>query len=269
MPIPINPQATMPGLPGAVPQQSGVPGVVPSALPQDSMSPIPVTPDEPSVDGLTGASDLDDENVRRCALALFEEYKKEEQDIRETRIAFWKKLENYFDGIQNIFFDYGARDWRRVDSTNPVFDPNLYDKIVNIYRAHGESIIAALSVKLPRVIFYPDDADSVEDVDTARACNDIKKLVEKDNNGTLCLIKALYYLWNQGVAAAYIYNRASDEYGTVKVPQYGDDVPVHTTDYYCPVCTGHLDQQQVKGQDPQHPDMAMCPKCGPVSPIPD
>jgi len=259
----------MPGLPGAVPQQQMLPGTLPGALPQDSMSPIPVTPDEPPVDAASGASNLDDENVRRCALALFEEYKKEEQDIRETRIAFWKKLENYFDGIQNIFFDYGARDWRRVDSTNPVFDPNLYDKIVNIYRAHGESIIAALSVKLPRVIFYPDDADSVEDVDTARACNDIKKLVEKDNNGTLCLIKALYYLWNQGVAAAYIYNRASDEYGTVKVPQYGDDVPVHTTDYYCPVCTGHLDQQQVKGQDPQHPDMAMCPKCGPVSPIPD
>jgi len=259
MPLPINSQQ-----PGLAPE--AVPGL---GMPQQGLPQI-AEPDVTPVDADTANSDIDDENVHRCTLTLFEEYKKEEQDIRETRIAFWKKLENYFDGIQNIFFDYGARDWRRVDSTNPVFDPNLYDKIVNIYRAHGESIIAALSVKLPRVIFYPDDADNVEDVDTARACNDVKKLIEKDNNGTLCLIKALYYLWNQGVAAAYVYNRASNEYGTIKVPQYGPDVPVHTTDYYCPVCTQHLDQQQIKGlPEPQHPDMALCPKCGPVSPIPD
>jgi hypothetical protein len=100
---------------------------------------------EEAPEDTTEGSNFDDDDENRCILACFTFYRQEEQSVREMRIAFWKKLENYFDGIQNIFFDYGAQDWRRVDVTSNVFDPNMYDKIVNIYRAHGEEF--NLSIK--------------------------------------------------------------------------------------------------------------------------
>jgi hypothetical protein len=202
---------------------------------------------------------------QRCILSLFENYRNEEKDIREMRIAFWKKLENYFDGIQNIFFDYGARDWRRLDVESPLFDPNLYDKIVNIYRAHGESLIAALSIRLPRAIFYPEDSDVVEDIDTAKACNDIKEIIEKDNNGVLLFVKALYFLWNQGVACAYIYNRASNEFGTVSIPEYGEDVPLTHATYSCPACGQNMGEEDFKVANPPIPEIGYCDSCGEVA----
>jgi hypothetical protein len=123
-----------------------------------------------------------------------------------------------------------------------------------------KSLISALSVRLPRSIFYPDDADVVADIDTAKACNDIKELIEKHNNGIMLFMKALYFMWNQGVACAYIYNRASNEYGTVSIPQYGEDVNVITALYTCPSCNLNLGSEEFKNTEPVERTL-QCPQC--------
>jgi hypothetical protein len=192
-------------------------------------------------------------------------YTKEEASTRQVMIAFWKKLENYFDGLQRIYFDYqansGIGDWSRIDITQG--DPSLYDKIINIFRAHGESLIAALSIKLPTTVFYPDDADISEDIDTAKAATKIAGLIQKHNEGILVFMKALYILYNQGVVAAYIYNREDAGYGTIDVPDYGEDVKITTLSYDCPMCQSQLHEEQLKGDEqPQgNPESMFCPQC--------
>jgi hypothetical protein len=195
-------------------------------------------------------------------------YEREDWGARQVMVAFWKKLENYWDGMQRIFWDFQGTDWQRIDIDNTL-DPTLYDKIINMYRAHGESLVAALTIKLPNVIFYPEDADVTEDIDTARAYSKISELVARHNNNILLFIKAVYTLFNQGVVAAYIYNRHSSEYGTVKIPTYGPDINVHTLTATCPLCNDVIGQEQVIGdaQPEQIQEEMMCENCqAPVSP---
>lgn len=202
-------------------------------------------------------------------------YEEEDRPLREVMIGFWKKLENYFNGIQRIFWDFGVRDWKRVDIDQNQLDPNLYDKIINIYRAHGESIISALSIKLPSAIFYPDDADVIEDVETAKACSKIKTLIEKHNDGILIFIKSIFILFNCGVVAAYIYNRKKSDYGTIKVPTMGKDVTVSNLNLNCSNCGNNIQQSEFKDASPEIiqnsiPQFLTCPNCGvEAEPVPE
>jgi hypothetical protein len=236
-------------------------------------------PDEPEENDVSVPEEENSEDVEKleasgvnkeiedAILACFNHYRKEEESMRTTMIGFWTKLENYWNGIQDLFWDYSASDWRRPTSDDLTQlsedNPELYDKIINIYRAYGESIIAALSIKLPNVTFYPDDADVIEDVETAKGYTKISELVVKHNKGVLLFIKALFILFNQGVIAAYIYNRESPENGTIKVPDYGDDITLNHHSATCPLCQGVIEQETTHG-DAQHNimDVANCPNCG-------
>lgn len=194
------------------------------------------------------------EPVEKALLALDELFAKEDEGIRNQHLAFWKKLDNYFDGVQRIFWDFDTENWRGVDFET--LDPSMYDKIINVYRAHGEAIIAALSVKLPNVAFFPDDADVTEDIDTARAYSKVAELVTKHNSGILLFIRALFILYNQGTAAAYIYNRSKDEYGTVQIPEYGEDIDVTTHTLSCPICRGFIRSYQEKSPTQVQPGLS-------------
>ena len=233
--------------------------------PEEEQSPIrkEIDSDGP-VDEVTGLP----EDVIKAILTCYKLYEEEDRPIREVMTLFWKKLENYFHGIQRIFLDATARDWRRVyedeDEVDSDIDPTFYDKIVNVFRAHGESLIAALSIKTPNTIFYPDDADVVEDIDTAKACTKIDRLIDKHNDAILVFIKSLFILYNCGVVACYIYNRKSNKYGSVEIPNYGEDVPVTTVNITCQVCGNLQDQIIYKGElDPSTlPSQITCETCG-------
>ena len=211
-------------------------------------------------------------DIEDAIITLNDYFAKEDEAVRWQMLAFWKKLENYFSGLQRIFWNYEAEEWGRVESSE--IDPTQYDKIVNIYRAHGEAIIAALSIKLPHVNFFPDDADVTEDIDTAKAYSKISELVAKHNQGILLFIKALFILFNQGVVAAYIYNRSKSEYGEIDVPEYGEDISVKTHTLSCPVCRGFISQSQEKAPAapppipqapmPQAPQFGAPPDMGPA-----
>src|SRR5688572_28504595 len=107
---------------------------------------------------------------------ILQEYEKEDRSERDLRRPLWMKLGNYFNGLQPIYHDMVAKDYRLLhqgtNGTNNL-DSRHYDKIINIYRAHAESIIAALSIKAPSAIFYPDDAEVEEDIVTAHVCTKI------------------------------------------------------------------------------------------------
>ena len=72
-----------------------------------------------------------------------------------------------------------------------------------------------MSASVPSVLFPPDDADDPDDLLTSRSFTKLSKLVQQHNFGELLLIKALYILFNQGLACAYNENREDKKYGVV------------------------------------------------------
>ena len=193
---------------------------------------------------------------------LFSEYDREDREERDNRRPLWLKLENYFEGLQRIYYDMVAKDYRSID-TNKNQPMRHYDKIINIYRAHAESIVAALSLKPPSAIFYPDDAQVEEDITTSKICTKLKEDIEKFNESQLIIIKSLLILFNQGVVAAYIYNRKDSKYGTFSTPKYGDAITRYTTLLNCPECGSNLDEvifDNERGKVPD--DVRSCPVCG-------
>ena len=215
-------------------------------------------------DDITG---LPDELVK-VILNLCKDYEKEDKDERDNRKPLWLKLENYADGLQRRYWDSVAADWRRLPGEIEETSRH-YDKIINIYRAHMESIIAALSIKLPSAVFYPEDADIIEDVETAKACSKIKNTLERYNNAKLIWIRSLLILFNTAFVAAYIYNKKDGKYGTFEKPKYGKElVKKYTTILSCAECENYLDEivfksETVDGKKPKiTEEVKKCPRCG-------
>jgi hypothetical protein len=192
---------------------------------------------------------------------ITDEYDKEDRSERDQRKSLWTKLENYFNGLHNIYWDAVAKDWRVLDSTPT--SQRHYDKIINTYRAHGESIIAALSIKTPSAIFYPHDADVEEDIVTAKACDKLKRDIESFNAAKLLIIKILMILYNQGVVSCYIYNKKSSKFGVYVKPKYGEDKTIFTIQSNCPDCGSNIKEdifEKELGKVAEEP--IKCPVCG-------
>jgi hypothetical protein len=219
----------------------------------------------PTINPRTKLVDLPDE-LSKLVIEISDEYTREDANEREQHRPLWLKLENYFNGLQRLYWSMVAKDWRFIDDEEgKPSTTRHYDKIVNIYRAHGESIIAALSVKTPSVIFYPEDADVEEDIVTAKVCSKIKEQIERHNVSQLLMIKSLLILWNTGTVAAYIYNRKHSKYGTYSTPQY-DEKPdnIHTVLLNCKECGSNIDEKVFhSGEKESIPDESReCPSCG-------
>lgn len=202
------------------------------------------------------------EDLDQLVRDICSEYEKEDRSERMEKKALWIKLENYMNGIQRLFYDMVARDWKQLDED---YTARHYDKVINIYRAHLEAITAALSIKLPSAIFYPEDADVSEDVITAQVCHKVKEIIERHNEAKLKFIRAIVTLFNCGVVAAYIYNRRDAKYGTYKRPQFSNKtVKVTTVNLNCPDCGSNIDEIIFKGDDKKKipEEVKKCPVCG-------
>jgi len=188
-------------------------------------------------------------------IALVDKYEQEEEDFRETMLREWKLMEHFWHDNQHNIWSEVAQDWRPIQSYADEDDLDLEGfepRTVNIYKAHGESIIAAMSAGIPATKFFPDDADSQDDVSTSKVYSRAAELIQRRNKAPLLLIRSLYILWNQGVCAYYNYARKDPKLGTVIQPVHGmvDQARVES---YCAVC----------GNNMQAPP---CPTCGSQEP---
>lgn len=193
----------------------------------------------------------------RLLSQLIEDLEEPEKNVREQMVKVWRKMENYWRDRQYIIWDEVASDWRtpaEIALTNKELniDPAAYAKIVNVYKAHGQAIISALSAGLPYVQFFPDDADSQDDVFTAKAYSKLATLIQKRNKGQLVFIKALFYIYNFGTAFAYNENKDTTQFGTVK-REIHINVPIVTRQEFCPACGFMLGNDEYDAPPPPPP----------------
>jgi len=189
------------------------------------------------------------ENLQIILKDLISQCEKEDDWVRKYQIKTWKKNEQFWHGNQYIFWSENNQSWMNP-ANSPEFteggrdESPFYDFVINVYKAHGEAIIAALSAQVPAVRFPPDDADNDDDLITSKTYAKISDLILRHNKIKQVILQALFTLWNQGIVAAYHAPKADKAFGKTLIPQY-QDMP------YCETC-------EVAGE-PDNPD---CPTCG-------
>lgn len=209
------------------------------------------------------------EEIQRLLKSVIDDFDEEERSVRQRQIRTWRRLKILWDGFRNQYYNEVAHDWRvppNLDA-DQAGDQAYYDKPINVLRAYLESIIAALSVTVPKLRTYPDDAKNSLDLLTARASDEICKLVYRHNDVELLWLHALFIWATEGMVACYNYPKSDKEYGQYEENTYQDREETHelTT---CPNCGYEFDDQIVDTEQPigQMEGIDNCPECGIVQP---
>lgn len=234
----------------------------------------PLTQDVSDMDVIDGVEEeeelLYETEEALILLNIIQEYDRAEEFVRLTLVRKWRRQIHYWNNYQYLAWDEVAHDWmtpEEVLDQDPQadIDPALYAKVINVYKAHGEILIGALTAGTPIVRFMPKDADDHEDVTSAKAYSKLAELVQKHNHARLLLMRSLFILYNQAFVAAYNENKADYRFGAIKVPDYAD-VEVTDRQNYCPGCGYEfgLDRFEPDPTDPYGPVMPEqeCPGCG-------
>jgi hypothetical protein len=159
---------------------------------------------------------------------------REDEAVHYAWVRKAKRLELYFNNIVTLFWDNLTNDWAIPDWDDKEAE-GIPPRIINIYRPHGESIIAALTVGVPSVLFFPSDADNADDIDKAEAFSSLAKIVQKHNKAKLLYIKILSILFNQGTPFVYSYSKKDRKFGFYQVEETSLEDQT-SYNHSCPVC---------------------------------
>src|SRR3990167_9360210 len=180
------------------------------------------------------------EHEKTLLKTVFDNCMQEDTSARERQIRKWRRLKLLWDGFQKICYDSVAHDWRVWDEMyESDTDQSSYDKPVNIFKSYLETIIAALSVSIPPIKCFPDDADDTLDLATAKAGDKIAQLIYRHVEAPMIWLHALFVMVTEGMTACYIYPDSDKDYGTYKVNTH-EDYEETTETKTCPLCGEEL-----------------------------
>lgn len=193
-----------------------------------------------------------DEREKRLLKEVLDHFDKEDSAIRERQIRVWRRLKLFWEGFHRTWWSEVAHDWRIYDDTSQSEDTNqsYYDKPINVFRAYLESIIAALSVTVPPIKCYPDDADNTLDLSTAKAGDKIAELIFRHNDVPLLWVHALFIFCTEGMVACYTYPKEDESYGTYDDKEF-EDTEETTETVVCPNCGYTMEERPSTPQEMQ------------------
>lgn len=213
--------------------------------------------DTPVEEPVEPPAELADEEIGRALTTLLLAARDDDRAVRDEYLRVWRRLEYYWNNILDIFYDPVSNDWTLPDWDRLAEEGEIPPRLINIYRPHGEAIVAALSVTVPGMIFHPDDADNPDDVDAAKAYRSIVDLLAIHNDAPMLFIKAIVIMLNQGTVFGYNYYHEDKRFGTLPKPRVeAKDIRIFQA--HCPTCGEPLDAG-VAGNEEQ---MYQCQSCG-------
>lgn len=198
------------------------------------------------------------EEEQALLIEVVSHFDEEDISVRERQMRTWRRLKLFWEGFHRAWYSETAHDWRIWDDVESSDDGDqaYYDKPVNVFRAYLESIIAALSVTVPPVKCYPDDADDTLDLSTARAGDKIAQLIFRHNNAPLLWLHTLFVFMTEGMVACYSYPKSDEKYGTYDSSEY-DEIDEERQVTKCPTCGYSIDEVAVASQtNPNAPQVA-------------
>ncbi len=125
-----------------------------------------------------------------------------------------------------------------IDDDRQLEEMPRYQFVTNFYQGFGLSFVAVLSQDVPSVRFYPQSAQSLDDIATARAASDVADLIEQNNQVEKLLTAIGYFLWTDGKLGAYVrYVADAQRFGTHEETLIAAlEVPLGEDKYVCPEC---------------------------------
>jgi len=186
--------------------------------------------------------DWPSDKIQQLLCQVSDHFDMEDVAVRQRQIRVCRQLKLLWNNYTNVWYDEVAHDWRIYDPAQAGVnddDQQYYDKNVNIFRAYLESIIAALSVTVPSVTCYPDDAENNLDIQTAKAGDKIAQLISRHNEVSYLWLHALYLYCTEGLVAAYDYAKADKRFGSYEEKREKQETELK---YICPQCQTELDQ---------------------------
>src|SRR5690349_7961430 len=263
---------------------------------QSSLIPKGMAPSEESPSGLGPNNErLEDAkpHLVNALRDLVRQYREEgvvarRHEIRRIRQArlFWQGLQyawwNPNDMNWHLPFEHAAAGFK---DDRELEEMPRYQFVTNFYQGFGLSFVAVLSQDVPTVRFYPQSAQSLEDIGAARAASDVAQLIEQNNHVEHLLTSIGYFLWTDGKLGAYVrYVADGQRFGfheenileAIEIP-LGEDV------YVCPQCgkeipaprpdsdlgatlgspdDGPRNHAQTGGASPAPTPPTGCPACG-------
>src|SRR5712664_2109145 len=216
-------------------------GVAPSAEGAQHAAPLPGTAEDlgPNNERL---EDMKPELVHALR-ELVRQYRQEGIVARRHEIRRIRQARLFWQGLQYAWWNPNDMNWhlpfeQRFSDDRALEEMPRYQFVTNFYQGFGLSFIAVLSQDVPSVRFYPQSAQSLEDISAARAASDVAALIEQNNHIEHLLTSIGYFLWTDGKLGAYVrYVADGQRFGfreenvleALEIP-LGEDV------YVCPQC---------------------------------
>ena len=174
---------------------------------------------------------------------LVRQYRQEGVVARRHEIRRIRQARLFWQGLQYAWWNPNDMNWhlpfeQRFSDDRALEEMPRYQFVTNFYQGFGLSFIAVLSQDVPSVRFYPQSAQSLEDIAAARAASDVSQLIEQNNHVEQLLTSIGYFLWTDGKLGAYVrYVADGQRFGfheenileALEIP-LGEDV------YVCPQC---------------------------------
>src|ERR1700739_2308403 len=174
---------------------------------------------------------------------LVRQYREEGVTARRHEIRRIRQARLFWQGLQYAWWNPNDMNWhlpfeQRFSDDRALEEMPRYQFVTNFYQGFGLSFIAVLSQDVPSVRFYPQSAQSLEDISAARAASDVAALIEQNNHIEHLLTSIGYFLWTDGKLGAYVrYVADGQRFGfheenvleALEIP-LGEDV------YICPQC---------------------------------
>src|SRR6266478_1439704 len=202
--------------------------------------------------GATTAPDLGANNERledlkpklvHALRELVRQYREEGVVARRHEIRRIRQARLFWQGLQYAWWNPNDMNWhlpfeQRFSDDRALEEMPRYQFVTNFCQGFGLSFIAVLSQDVPSVRFYPQSAQSLEDISAARAASDVAALIEQNNHIEHLLTSIGYFLWTDGKLGAYVrYVADGQRFGfreenvleALEIP-LGEDV------YVCPQC---------------------------------
>jgi hypothetical protein len=174
---------------------------------------------------------------------LVRQYREEGVVARRHEIRRIRQARLFWQGLQYAWWNPNDMNWhlpfeQRFADDRALEEMPRYQFVTNFYQGFGLSFIAVLSQDVPSVRFYPQSAQSLEDIAAARAASDVAELIEQNNHVEQLLTLIGYHLWTDGKLGGYVrYVADGQRFGFHEEDLLeAIEIPLGEDAYVCPNC---------------------------------
>jgi hypothetical protein len=171
------------------------------------------------------------------------QYRQEGMVARRNEIRRIRQARLFWQGLQYAWWNPQDMTWHlpyesKITNDSASAEMPRYQFVTNLYQAFGLSFISLLSQDVPATRFYPQSAQSIGDITTARAASQVSELVEQNNRVQHLLTGVAFYLWTDGKIGGYVrYVADAQRFGSHDEPVIVEHyVPLGEDAYACPEC---------------------------------